>query len=165
MRTTIQFKTIFSLLFILAIFSGNLYAQRGYGRGDIEKHKEKIESHKIAFITEKLKLTPAEAEKFWPVYHENMDKIMKEREDFRSKHDFEPEEIAGMDDKTATDFLDSQLDHEKKMIEIRKAYYNDLKSVLSPQKILQLVEVEKEFKVELMRKVSRGRSHQPDKRR
>jgi hypothetical protein len=40
-------------------------AQNGNGQ-----RQEKIQALKIAFITQKLKLTPAEAEKFWPVYNQ-----------------------------------------------------------------------------------------------
>jgi hypothetical protein len=31
---------------------------------------EKIQTLKIAFITQKLQLTPDEAEKFWPIYNQ-----------------------------------------------------------------------------------------------
>src|SRR6185503_11465850 len=34
------------------------------------KAQEKIKAARIAFITERLGLTPEEAEKFWPVYRE-----------------------------------------------------------------------------------------------
>lgn len=32
--------------------------------------RERLESYRIQFITKKLDLTPAEAEKFWPLYNE-----------------------------------------------------------------------------------------------
>ena len=35
-----------------------------------KEQKERLESFRIQFITKKLDLTPAEAEKFWPVYNE-----------------------------------------------------------------------------------------------
>ena len=35
-----------------------------------ETRAEKIQSLKIAFITQKLQLTTDEAEKFWPVYNQ-----------------------------------------------------------------------------------------------
>jgi hypothetical protein len=35
-----------------------------------KQQKERLELFKIQFITKKLNLTPAEAEKFWPVYNE-----------------------------------------------------------------------------------------------
>src|ERR1035437_4885758 len=43
--------------------------------------KEKMESMKIAFLTQKLDLTPDEAQKFWPVYNE----FQKKREELRKK--------------------------------------------------------------------------------
>ena len=35
-----------------------------------KEQRERLESFRIQFITKKLDLTPAEAEKFWPVYNE-----------------------------------------------------------------------------------------------
>ena len=35
-----------------------------------KQQRERLESFRIQFITKKLDLTPAEAEKFWPVYNE-----------------------------------------------------------------------------------------------
>jgi len=35
-----------------------------------EKRKEKVEALKRSYFSEKLELTPAEAEKFWPIYNE-----------------------------------------------------------------------------------------------
>jgi hypothetical protein len=38
-----------------------------------KQQREKLELFKIQFITKKLDLTPAEAEKFWPVYNDQKD--------------------------------------------------------------------------------------------
>jgi hypothetical protein len=35
-----------------------------------KEQRERLESYRIQFITKKLNLSPAEAEKFWPVYNE-----------------------------------------------------------------------------------------------
>jgi len=35
-----------------------------------KEQRERLESFRIQFISKKLDLTPAEAEKFWPVYNE-----------------------------------------------------------------------------------------------
>ena len=39
-------------------------------RSMTKEQRERLESFRIQFITKKLDLTPAEAEKFWPVYNE-----------------------------------------------------------------------------------------------
>ncbi len=51
-----------------------------------------------------------------------------------------------------------QLNHEQEMLDLRKGLITNMKGVISPQKILMLLEAEKEFRVELMRRVSHGRS-------
>ncbi len=35
-----------------------------------ERMQSRIESQKIAFITQKLDLSPSEAQQFWPIYNE-----------------------------------------------------------------------------------------------
>ena len=40
-------------------------------------NRERLESYKIAFFTQRLNLTPAEAEKFWPLYNQYQEKKIK----------------------------------------------------------------------------------------
>jgi hypothetical protein len=50
-----------------------------------KEQRERLELFKIQFITKKIDLTPAEAEKFWPVYNEQKDasqKLMQEKKDY-----------------------------------------------------------------------------------
>ena len=49
-----------------------------------KQQREKLELFKIQFITKKLDLTPAEAEKFWPLYNEQKEasqKLMQEKKE------------------------------------------------------------------------------------
>lgn len=60
-------KTFFVALVLGALVLG------ASAQGDMSKMKgrerrEWIESQKVAFITDRLQLTPAESEKFWPLY-------------------------------------------------------------------------------------------------
>ena len=43
---------------------------QGLGQGAMQGDGEKLTAYKIAFFTRNLDLTPAEAEKFWPVYND-----------------------------------------------------------------------------------------------
>lgn len=143
-----------------------LFAQYGEGhghqdgRGDRQKQHEQIESQKIAYLTDRLNLTPEEAQKFWPVYNANRDKMKEAFSSFRENHDFTPEDIDAMTDAEATTFLNEQIAHEQKILDYKKDFNKQLEGILSPQKIVKLVEAEKEFKVELMRRAS-GRNGPP----
>ena len=68
MKTSQITKLIKSTLLIIFLsFSVLSMAQKGEKRKEI---KDKIESQKIAFITQKLSLTSDEAKVFWPIYNE-----------------------------------------------------------------------------------------------
>ncbi|HLG04086.1 MAG TPA: hypothetical protein VI731_10860, partial [Bacteroidia bacterium] len=64
-------------VFLLSFLAGRLDAQSQKGRPDSVQTgtgAERVQALKVAFITKHLNLTPAEAEKFWPVYNEYQDK-------------------------------------------------------------------------------------------
>lgn len=74
-------KKILCLIgFIVTVFFAQAQERPMYGqkmqpppRPMNKEQREKLEFFRIQFITKKLDLTPAEAEKFWPVYNEQKD--------------------------------------------------------------------------------------------
>jgi len=93
-------------------------------RGQRGENREKIEMYKIQFITEKLALTKAEAEQFWPVYeaHKN---AMKEI----------------MDKK-----LNDEILVQEEVLSARKKYKNELKPVLkSDERVNEALKIDREF--------------------
>jgi len=151
MKTT---KILFIPLFLFFFVPVSLFAQQGKGRNMNAEQREKIETQRIAFITDKLELTPQEAEKFWPVYNEYKKITNAERKAHREKLDFDHEKIFELSDEKANEIIQSQLKHEQKMLDMRKSFHLELLDILSPQKVLRLFEAEKEFRVELMRRVA-----------
>jgi hypothetical protein len=118
------------------------------------ENKEKLKAHKIAFITDRLQLTPAEAEKFWPVYNEHEAFMQSLQKDFRKAHPFEPEDIETMKDSEANALIEDHIRHEQQMLDQRKAFLAKLQGVIPPKKILMLMEAEKDFRVEVVKRVS-----------
>ena len=76
-------KYIHTILIAL-LLSSTLFAQGTGRKMKREKRQEKmesrIESQKIAFITQKLDLTPTEAQLFWPIYNEYQTKMKEIRQ-------------------------------------------------------------------------------------
>lgn len=73
-------KILFLFSFIVTVFVAQAQEQPMNGRNMQQQpppprpmnkeQRERLELFSIQFITKKLNLTPAEAEKFWPVYNE-----------------------------------------------------------------------------------------------
>ena len=85
-------------------------------RSMTKEQREQLELFKIQFITKKLDLTPAEAEKFWPLYNEQKDasqSLMQEKKD---------DEIA----------------FQEAMLVIRKKFKKDLMPILKTEERVNL---------------------------
>lgn len=96
------------------------------------KMEDKIQALKIAFITEKLQLTSAEAQQFWPVYNA----YEKEIEELRR-----------------TSKNGDVLENEEKLLATRKKYKPSFEKILGPTKMNQLFIAEKEFRNILIKRL------------
>ena len=115
------------LLTILAIFGSFSFTMAQNGNG-----KEKIQALKVAFITQKLRLTAAEAEKFWPVYNQYDSEIRQLRADNRNG---------------------DVLDNEQKLLDIRKKYKSSFENILGPQRLNDLYNAERDFRNVLIQRL------------
>jgi hypothetical protein len=152
MKYTIR---LLSLIFVLSTLGLALNAQEHKGR---EERIEKFRSMKIAFYTERLNLTPAEAEKFWPAYNEHEKEM---REISRYRH-FKPqnmdERLANMTDREAEEMADEMIEARKKEVQLEAAFHKDLKKILPPKKVMRLYITEIQFREYMLRRIRDERS-------
>ncbi len=117
-----------------------------------------FKSQKIAFITEKLNLTPKEAQEFWPVYNqyevERME-IQKSRKELEIKT---RDENVRLSDQEVIRITRSISESFKKEAELG-AYYNEkYLKILPPQKVLQLYRAENQFRAHMFEQLRKRRS-------
>ena len=137
--------------FILGCFSLASNAQREDREGG------RVESLHIAYITEKLQLTPAEAQAFWPIFNEFQAKLKEIRRQRR---------MGGLDAKASDADLEkaaiADFDAEERINALKKDLFVQLKKVLPMRKILKLIRAEREFKTHLLDFLRDGRRNEPD---
>ncbi len=128
-----------------------------YSQPNFEKHKEMIKSERIAFLTSKLNLSPAEAEKFWPVYNEYINKqeeiISQKRENM---HNFAKNKD-NITDEQAKKVVDTYILLTKQESDLFIEYNKKIENILPIKKVALLYQAEKQFKRHLMRKMQNGR--------
>jgi len=116
--------------------------------------KDRIKALKTAFITERLDLSSAEAEKFWPIYNafeSKMESIRKnERRESRIKIG---EGVDKMTEAEASNFIDKSIAFREKEVGHRKQFLQDLKLAISSKKIIQLIKSEDDFKRRLLERM------------
>lgn len=135
------------LIFFAVVFlSASGLAQKQGGNPD--RMKEKLKSHKIAFLTDRLQLTEGEAEKFWPLYRSY------EAERRELKEDIFIENLnADISEKEAEKALDNMIDIKTKELELQKRYIAKFRSVISAKKVIELYKAEKEFKAAMVKRI------------
>lgn len=145
-----------NFIFILFISFSSVYAQDG-------RH-EKIKALKTAFITERLSLTPTEAEGFWPVYNE-FDKRSYDLRDEKRNEVYQKLRNCWDDmvDAEANILIDKYLLIEFREVELQKEKTVALRKVISPKKIISLKIAEDDFKRELLEKYRQRKSEKENK--
>lgn len=65
-------RTLFRVIFVSVLLAVSVAAfGQNSGMGDFARQwQERIESEKIAFLTNEMSLTPKEAQTFWPIYNQ-----------------------------------------------------------------------------------------------
>ena len=118
------------LLIIFAFLASFSVANAQNGRS------EKVQALKVAFITQKLNLTSAEAEKFWPVYNSYENEIKSVRTSNRDG---------------------DVIDNEQKVLDIRKKYRPEFEKILGPGRMNDVYTAERDFRNVLIQRLKEQR--------
>ncbi len=150
------FLFIISILIVLPLF-----AQPGQGRAHLDQQMEAIEARRIAFLTEKMSLTPREAKVFWPIHNEYMKKVEALNKAYHDFHAAMPD-VNQMTEEQALVYIDKELERMEKAAALRRDYQDKFLEVLSAKKIAMLYEAERGFNRMLFRESQQR--HQRERR-
>lgn len=106
------------------------------------KAQEKINSLRIAYLTDKLSLTSEQAEKFWPIYREFAQKRMEIRAELRQA----AQGADKNDPKKQQELVDLSLKIKQRVLDLEKDYSGRLLKVVSAEQMLRLPNAEAEFR-------------------
>ena len=147
-----KFISAFIIAIVALASSATTYAQHERGSG--EDWKKKMMSEKVAFFTVELDLTPAEAQKFWPVYNQ----IDKEKDEanaavFMSYIELEKAIKEKKSEKEISSLLDKYIDALDKQGEINTKADERYRKVLPVAKVAKLYVSEEEFRRPYIRRL------------
>lgn len=117
--------------------------------------QEKIKNLRIAYISDKLGLTPDQAEKFWPVYREFSDKRREIRQEFvdaRKQIRTDNPDQAKQEELVKMGFALKQRE-----LDLEKVYSERLLRVISAQQMLNLRKAEGDFQRIILEQIQQRR--------
>ncbi len=123
-------------------------------------NNERMKAYKIAYITEQLDLSGAEAEKFWPIYNEHQEKLSELRKEEKNKIYklvSSAEQMENLSESEAKDIIEVYSKIKDKAHKINQTYFQRLKKVLSYKKMIKLKKAEREFKRKLFERLRKER--------
>jgi hypothetical protein len=137
-------KRILTILFLIIASLSLGFAQDE--QTTLRNNGGKIEALKIAYLTNKLALSPEEAQKFWPVYNKYMEEIRTTRLDAREKKQ-------------------NEIVTDEKILTIRKKYSVEFGKVLSSEKVNTFFKAEKEFGNYLQKEIIERRQQRLERKK
>jgi hypothetical protein len=125
------------------------------------KAQERIKNLRIAYISDKLGLTPDQAEKFWPVYRQFVLERAQLRNELKSAQLNNIRSAA--EPKKQQALIDLGLQVKQKELNLEKEYSGRLLQVINAQQMLNLHKAEQEFRSLIINQLQQRRLMQERK--
>lgn len=129
-------------------------------RGQWQERQREMESRRIAWITQQVSLTPAEAKVFWPLYTEYNEK----RNEMMLRHRSQRRQVTQLEKLSEAELMelaDADISNMEEMAALRRGYHEKFKEILPLKKVIELYEAERNFNRRLYQE---GRRNQSDGR-
>lgn len=144
---------------VLLLGKSVVYAQKGE---DHQERWEKYRAEKVAFLSTNLELTPEEAQKFWPIYNQ-MDKERSDAQQNRRELERRVRDAGeSLSDDEIIKLTREFAGNMKAEGALMEKYNEKYLKILPPQKVLNLYQVENEFRMYMFKKY-RDRRKSEDK--
>lgn len=142
------------LVFVVLFSASTMYSQEG------NRH-DKIKALKTAYITEKLELSPADAENFWPIYNQ----FDKQLHDIRRNKRTEVyivlrDKWNDLTDSEANVLMDKLISFQFQELQLMKERTEALRKIIAPKKVISLNKAEEDFKQELLDRYRKNKSEE-----
>lgn len=131
-----------TICFVLTLQISSAFAQQNF---------EAIESEKVAYITKELKLTPAEAQKFFPIYNKYNKEMWEIRRAKRGS-------ISGRRGNSFNPQKRDVIAFDAKEVELKKAYREEFSKIIGQSRASQFFQVEEDFFNKLRTQLQRRRN-------
>jgi hypothetical protein len=127
---------------ILTLFLGSSLAKAQPG---IDEDNPRIAQLKIAYLTERINLSPQEAEKFWPTYNQYARAQKQLRREMRMDMQNLKMNLEDMSEEELRNSSDMVVEMKRKELKILETYHPKFKELLPPKKLLRFYKAESEF--------------------
>lgn len=123
---------------------------------------KKLESAKIGLITERLGLSPEQAEKFWPIYREFSERRRGLRAEYKGAKD--NIDLNNASEQETRNLEELRLNLKEQEFRLEKEYSGKMLDVISSKQLISLRKAEDDFREMIIRRIrERNQTNRMDK--
>lgn len=120
-----------------------------------QDRNENVEAAKVAFITDKLGLTPEQSQKFWPVYNEYEAKRRALIKSYRSGY---RRNLDDLTEQEANARINEMFSTKEKELELEKEYAARYQNIITTKQLIMLYRAERDFTKLLLKRLDNKRA-------
>ena len=151
------------LVIWMIVVVGSISLARAQDNRMDKKAMRQIEAARIGMITERLGLSPDQAQRFWPMYNEFSQKRREVRARLNeARKGIDPND---MSDEQSQRLMELSLDIRQSEVNLEKEYTGKLRDVISAQQVLALRKAEDDFKKLILKRIEERQRQQLNRQR
>jgi hypothetical protein len=129
---------------------GRTDTRSNFSNGNIDNSAgmRRVESIKTDYLSNNLRLTSEEGDRFWPIYRQyqkELNTVLHEKRQNMLNSQKNPQDI-----------VNDNFDYDSKILNIKKHYNQEFSKILSPDKLKQLWVSERQFNEEMIKRLRHG---------
>ena len=152
--------TLYAMKRLFFTVSLILFGTAVWAQPDPDRRDERLNAYRAAIFTEVLRLTAEEAQGFWPVYNDYLDKRSQMRDGLKSK-----KQLDSMNDNEVEEEVKRHFEMKQRDLDLEKDLYQNLRKVLPLRKIVKIPNAEREFRERLLVKLQEARNKRQNQQR
>lgn len=157
MKTVYKMKRV---ILIILMVSGSMFTVFGQDQADMVDAgaRSKLEAARIAMITERLNLTPEQAEKFWPIYNQYaQERRSLQQEALKARQGWD---MNNLTEEQSQQLVQIQMKFKQDKVNLESKYANMLTQVISAKQLVALRKAEDDFRAMILRRLEQRRQQQ-----
>lgn len=120
--------------------------------------KSKLEAARIAMITERLNLTPDQAQKFWPLYNEfAQERRALQQEAMKSRQGLD---MSNLTEEQSQRLVNAQMKYKQEKVNLENKYATMLNEVISAKQLVALRKAEDDFRAMILNRLEQRKRQQ-----
>ena len=152
-------------LFILLLPTIGTIAQPDDAPVLSEERMREVKAQKIAFLTSRLKLTPEEAQVFWPLYNAYDEARESNRKELRKTMRPKDGAETTLTEQQAQEKLNMGLEVRQRELELERSYKDRFVRTIGAVRTVELVRAEHDFDREVLRRIRERLGNAPGRSR